>query len=205
MSNLLKTTICKEQLRLTQKYWWRHRANDLAPKKPTKGKGPIIIAHTAGRWDYHSNYPVWYKGKKYPTNYGILSTPDGRVYKHWHLHSNIAKSGKNINARAKLAYMGNTGYSTGTHTHFEKWIRTLGVWRKVDGLAEILIPDMPPCEDRLRRCRTLTKKLEKQIILQTKYKEMWKKRCTDCILERDQCKIDLKKCKESKGILIPLK
>ena len=52
-------------------------------------------------------------------NYIVITMPDGRRVFYMHLESFLVTNGQNVKAGQAIAIMGNTGNSTGAHTHLE--------------------------------------------------------------------------------------
>lgn len=52
-------------------------------------------------------------------NYVCIKADDGTYHYYCHLKSRSVKKGERINAGDKIGVMGNTGYSFGSHLHFE--------------------------------------------------------------------------------------
>lgn len=94
--------------KITQRYYWYHRAIDIANKN-----GPAIVASQGGtvasvvygRYGY-GNHIVIDHGNGYQTLYAHLS----KIY---------VKEGGSVSAGQSIGQMGSSGRSTGIHLHFE--------------------------------------------------------------------------------------
>jgi murein DD-endopeptidase MepM/ murein hydrolase activator NlpD len=87
-----------------------HKGVDLAGKE-----GSDIIAVAAG--------VVTWAGKRY--GYGNLveiNHGNGYVTRYGHAREVLVKVGETVKKGQNIAYMGNTGRSTGPHVHFEVWV-----------------------------------------------------------------------------------
>lgn len=94
--------------RVTQRYYWYHRAIDIANKNApavVASQGGTIVAVVYGRYGY-GNHVVIDHGNGYQTLYAHL----GKIY---------VNNGDNVSAGQSIAQMGTTGRSTGVHLHFE--------------------------------------------------------------------------------------
>ena len=96
---------------LTSGYGWRwgrmHRGIDIAAPVGT----PIVAAASGEVIDVG-----WYSGYG---NLVKLKHLDGSVTLYAHNHQNLVSRGQKVNQGEQIAEMGNTGYSTGSHLHFE--------------------------------------------------------------------------------------
>ncbi|WP_313954415.1 peptidoglycan DD-metalloendopeptidase family protein [Anabaena subtropica] len=97
---------------LTSGYGWRwgrmHRGIDIANAVGT----PVLAAA-----DGVVEKAGWNKG-----GYGILVDirhPDGSLSRYAHNSKLLVRAGQQVNQGQQIALMGNTGFSTGPHTHFE--------------------------------------------------------------------------------------
>lgn len=96
--------------RISQKYYWYHRAVDIA-----NASNPDIVAAQGGTvvksgWNAggYGNFVVVDHGNGYKT-----------LYAHMLNGSMTVQAGQKVKQGQKLGRMGNTGRSTGTHLHFE--------------------------------------------------------------------------------------
>lgn len=95
--------------RISQRYYWYHRAVDIA-----SGNSPDILASqggtviTAGWLGGYGNAVVIDHGNGYTTLYGHMKTG-----------SLVVKAGDRVTQGQKIGVMGSTGRSTGPHLHFE--------------------------------------------------------------------------------------
>lgn len=95
---------------ISQKYYWYHRAVDIA-----NHSNPVIVAAQGGTvtsagWNGggYGNYVVINHGNGYST-----------LYAHMVTGSIVVQPGQVVRQGQKIGTMGNTGRSTGTHLHFE--------------------------------------------------------------------------------------
>jgi murein DD-endopeptidase MepM/ murein hydrolase activator NlpD len=95
---------------ISQKYYWYHRAIDIASKN-----SPDIVASQGGTvttagWNAggYGNFVIVNHGNGYRT-----------LYAHMLHNSIVVKAGQRVVQGQKLGIMGSTGRSTGTHLHFE--------------------------------------------------------------------------------------
>lgn len=96
--------------RISQKYYWYHRAVDIA-----NHDGPVIVASQSGTvttagWNAggYGNYVIIDHGNGYST-----------LYAHMKTGSIVVSLGQKVNQGQVIGTMGSTGRSTGTHLHFE--------------------------------------------------------------------------------------
>ncbi|MDD3003040.1 MAG: M23 family metallopeptidase [Candidatus Shapirobacteria bacterium] len=95
---------------ISQKYYWYHRAVDIA----NHSNPPIVAAQggtvTSAGWNGggYGNYVVINHGNGYST-----------LYAHMVTGSIVVQPGQVVRQGQKIGTMGNTGRSTGTHLHFE--------------------------------------------------------------------------------------
>lgn len=93
--------------RITQYYSWRHRGIDIANKAGT----PIYAADTG---------TIEYVGRT--TGYGnaiIINHGGGKKTRYAHLSKFYVEKGQKVGKGETIAAMGSTGWSTGSHLHFE--------------------------------------------------------------------------------------
>ncbi|RLC35466.1 hypothetical protein DRH14_00925 [Candidatus Shapirobacteria bacterium] len=95
--------------RISQRYYWYHRAVDIA----NKNSPPIVAAQSGtvirrGWGGGYGNYVVIDHGNGYKTLYAHMKTGTFAV-----------TLGQKVNQGQKLGIMGTTGRSTGIHLHFE--------------------------------------------------------------------------------------
>ena len=98
--------------RITQGYYWYHRAVDIANRA-----APDVVAADAGRvvvagWPDRSGY-----GRRVMIDHG-----NGYITLYAHLQKTYVNAGDYVQKGQAIGKMGSTGRSTGTHLHFE--IRT---------------------------------------------------------------------------------
>jgi murein DD-endopeptidase MepM/ murein hydrolase activator NlpD len=94
--------------RITQRYYWYHRAIDIANKNApaiVAAQKGTVAAVVYGRYGY-GNHVVIDHGNGYQTLYGHMS----KIY---------VQSGASVAAGQSIGQMGTTGRSTGIHLHFE--------------------------------------------------------------------------------------
>jgi len=96
--------------RITQYYSWRHFAIDVADKV-----GTPIYAADAGVVESAG----W--GRGYGNNI-VINHGGGKKTRYAHLSKFYVKSGEQVDKSQTIAAMGNTGWSTGPHLHFEIFI-----------------------------------------------------------------------------------
>jgi len=96
--------------RISQKYYWYHRAVDVA-----NHGGPVVVASQSGTvttagWNGggYGNYVIIDHGNGYRTLYAHLKT--GSI---------VVGLGQKVKQGQAIGTMGSTGRSTGTHLHFE--------------------------------------------------------------------------------------
>jgi len=95
---------------ISQKYYWYHRAVDIA----NHSNPPIVAAQggtvTSAGWNGggYGNYVVINHGNGYST-----------LYAHMVTGSIVVQPGQVVRQGQKIGTMGSTGRSTGTHLHFE--------------------------------------------------------------------------------------
>ncbi|WP_019852932.1 peptidoglycan DD-metalloendopeptidase family protein [Actinopolyspora mortivallis] len=86
-----------------------HYGIDIANSKGTKiasvAEGTVIEAGPA------SGFGLWVR----------VQHPDGTITVYGHVHSITVTEGQKVEAGDQIATMGNRGFSTGTHLHFEVW------------------------------------------------------------------------------------
>jgi murein DD-endopeptidase MepM/ murein hydrolase activator NlpD len=93
--------------RITQYYSWRHLAIDIANKIGT----PLYAADTG---------VVEYAG--WSTGYGnniVINHGGGKKTRYAHLSQSYVKKGQEVDKGDTIGAMGSTGWSTGSHLHFE--------------------------------------------------------------------------------------
>lgn len=93
--------------RITQYYSWRHHAVDIANKT-----GTPIYAADAGLVEYIG----WGKGYG---NQIVIDHGGGKKTKYAHLSKFYVKKGQRVSKGETIGAMGSTGWSTGSHVHFE--------------------------------------------------------------------------------------
>lgn len=93
--------------RITQYYSWRHHGLDIANKK-----GTAIYAADAGTVEYAG----WGKGYG---NQVVIDHGGGKKTRYAHLSKFFVKKGAQVSKGQTIASMGSTGWSTGSHLHFE--------------------------------------------------------------------------------------
>ena len=93
--------------RITQYYSWRHHAVDIADKT-----GTPIYAADAGTVESTG----WGRGYG---NQIVIDHGGGKKTRYAHLSKFYVKSGDKVSKGQTIAAMGNTGWSTGPHLHFE--------------------------------------------------------------------------------------
>ena len=93
--------------RLTQYFSWRHLAIDIANKT-----GTPIYAADAGTVEYLG----WGKGYG---NQIVIDHGGGKKTRYAHLSSFSVKNGAKVDKGQTIGAMGSTGWSTGSHLHFE--------------------------------------------------------------------------------------
>jgi LysM repeat protein len=96
--------------RITQYYSWRHSAVDIANKV-----GTPIYAADSGVVEYIG----WGKGYG---NQIIIDHGGGKKTRYAHLSKFYCEKGEKISKGENIAAMGSTGWSTGSHLHFEVMI-----------------------------------------------------------------------------------
>jgi len=97
---------------ITQGFSWYHNGVDIAGPigTPVYASKTGVIEEASGGWSGgYGNHVIINHGDGYSTLYG-------------HLSSYVVSIGQSVNAGQLIGYRGNTGRSTGPHTHFE--IRT---------------------------------------------------------------------------------
>jgi len=110
--------------RITQKYWWGHRALDVAPK--VRGDtNTTVIAPEAGK--------IKYKGYDFRNGHWI--SMQGKYGYHFFGHLARASS-RRLNESVRqgdgLGKMGSTGFATGIHTHWVVYEPTRNSGSKID-------------------------------------------------------------------------
>lgn len=101
---------------ITQRFSWYHPGLDIA-----NPSGPLVVAADSGR----VTYAGWDS-----SGYGYMVLVDhgnGCVTRYAHLSQIMVISGQTIGRGQSLGRMGNTGHSTGTHTHFEIYLNGVRV------------------------------------------------------------------------------
>jgi len=93
--------------RITQYYSWRHYGVDIANKQGT----PIYAADTGT-----VEYIGWGKGYG---NQIVINHGGGKKTRYAHLSKFYVKKGQKVSKGETIAAMGSTGWSTGSHLHFE--------------------------------------------------------------------------------------
>ncbi len=93
--------------RITQYYSWRHRGVDIANKK-----GTAVYAADAGTVESTG----WTSGYG---NTVIINHGGGKKTRYAHLSKFYVKKGQKVGKGDSIAAMGSTGWSTGSHLHFE--------------------------------------------------------------------------------------
>ncbi|MCD4693859.1 peptidoglycan DD-metalloendopeptidase family protein [bacterium] len=92
---------------ITQYYTWRHHGLDIANKQ-----GTPLYAADAGTIEFVG----WSNG--YGNNI-IINHGGGKKTRYAHLYKFYVKSGQKVDKGQTIGEMGNTGWSTGPHLHFE--------------------------------------------------------------------------------------
>ena len=92
---------------ITQYYSWRHHAIDIANKK-----GTPIYAADAGTIEYIG----WGQGYG---NQIVIDHGGGKKTRYAHLSKFYVEDGQKVSKGQTIGAMGSTGWSTGTHLHFE--------------------------------------------------------------------------------------
>jgi murein DD-endopeptidase MepM/ murein hydrolase activator NlpD len=93
--------------RITQYYSWRHHGVDIANKY-----GTPIYAADAGTVEYTG----WGKGYGYQV---VINHGGGKKTRYAHLSKYHVEKGQKVGKGETIAAMGSTGWSTGSHLHFE--------------------------------------------------------------------------------------
>lgn len=93
--------------RITQYYSWRHHGLDIANKT-----GTPIYAADAGIIEYAG----WTNGYGYNV---LINHGGGKKTRYAHLSKFFVNKGDSVDKGENIAAMGNTGWSTGPHLHFE--------------------------------------------------------------------------------------
>jgi murein DD-endopeptidase MepM/ murein hydrolase activator NlpD len=93
--------------RITQYYSWRHHGLDIANKT-----GTPLYSSDAGRVQYAG----WSNG--YGNNV-IIDHGGGKQTRYAHLSKFYCNTGDSVAKGETIGAMGNTGWSTGPHLHFE--------------------------------------------------------------------------------------
>ena len=93
--------------RITQYYSWRHHGVDIANKN-----GTPIYAADAGTVEYIG----WGRGYG---NQIVINHGGGKKTRYAHLSKFYVSKGDKVNKGQTIAAMGSTGWSTGSHLHFE--------------------------------------------------------------------------------------
>ncbi|MCK4554432.1 M23 family metallopeptidase [Candidatus Parcubacteria bacterium] len=93
--------------RITQYYSWRHHGVDIADKTGT----PIYAADTGT-----VEYIGWGRGYG---NQIVINHGGGKKTRYAHLSKFYVSKGDKVNKGQTIAAMGSTGWSTGSHLHFE--------------------------------------------------------------------------------------
>lgn len=106
---------------ITQGYSDRHRGMDLVNKGYTLG---WLVAHSAGTVvavESNINYNTYPNGAVIYGNYVKIKHDGGYYTLYGHIAYGTIKVsvGQRVSKGARIGYMGNTGYSTGGHVHFE--------------------------------------------------------------------------------------
>lgn len=119
----MKTPFKSTKLRVTSPYGERtlegktafHSGYDLVP---VSGSWDILAVSggkvVRSRIITDKSNPTWQWG-----NYVGIKTDDGRLHYYCHMASRAVSEGQTVRAGDKLGVMGNTGYSLGSHLHFE--------------------------------------------------------------------------------------
>lgn len=117
----IRYPVDSKKTHITQKYWWGHKALDIAPLN--KAEGLPIFAVENFTWEHVSLSKSRWTGYG---NYVILYHKDGWTTLYAHLLSTTYKEGwKTGKAGDIIGYMGGkrgqpgSGKSTGPHLHFE--------------------------------------------------------------------------------------
>lgn len=97
---------------ITQGFSWYHNGIDIAGPigTPVYASKTGVIQEASGGWSYGYG------------NHVIINHNDGYMTLYGHLNSYVVSVGQSVTAGQLIGYRGNTGRSTGPHTHFE--IRT---------------------------------------------------------------------------------
>lgn len=99
--------------RITQYYWWKHPAIDVGGGN--KGIGLPIYAADAGVVEYAG----------WGTGYGlqvVINHGNGIKTRYAHANKVLIEKGQRVEQGTVIMEMGNTGWSTGPHLHFEIYI-----------------------------------------------------------------------------------
>lgn len=104
----------------------KHNGLDIVPKSSKNADYTIYAAESGTVLEIHNNCSHISYGKacSHTNEYGnsiIIKTKDGRIeiYGHIKKDSLLVAPGEYVNAGQAIATMGSSGYSTGTHLHFE--------------------------------------------------------------------------------------
>ncbi len=107
---------------LTQRYWYRHKAIDIANNAYTRrvyGGHPYILAAASGKVSF-----AGYVCNAYRCGYAYMieiQHPNGysTLYAHLQPGSIMVRKGQWVTQGQKIARMGESGWAYGTHLHFE--------------------------------------------------------------------------------------
>lgn len=93
---------------ITQRYAWYHPGIDIA-----NNAQPVVVAADSGRVEFAGWDPSGYG------NMVLMDHGNGYKTRYGHLSQIMVISGQTVKRGSAIGKMGNTGRSTGTHTHFE--------------------------------------------------------------------------------------
>ncbi len=96
--------------RITQKYWTRHPGIDIAAPQ-----GTPVYAADAG----YVTFAAWDRERVSYGNMILINHGNGYVTRYGHLSAFIVGAGASVKKGQLIGRVGNTGNSTGPHTHFE--------------------------------------------------------------------------------------